>query len=113
MRTDPKREERIAAKHQFGYEPRKVAPMREHAENAPLTFKIEGSTVPGHEGKHSVSFTRTFDSKSSQSNIESLTTEELVELHRAIELYVRSLIPPATESHPEWDACRRNASERA
>jgi hypothetical protein len=89
--------------------------MREHAENAPLTFKLEGSTVPGHEGKHSLHFTREFDSKCSQTNIESLTTEELILLHRTIELYVRSLTPPTItiEFHPEWDACRRNASERA
>ena len=109
--------------------------MREHAENAPLTFKLEGSTVPGHEGKHSLHFTRTFDSKCSQTNIESLTTEELMLLHKVIESYVCLNIEihwgteshpewnesrgwewqgfAVNESHPEWDACRRNASERA
>ena len=114
--------------------------MREHAENAPLTIKIEGSTVPGHEGKHGVFFTRTFDSvltKCSQTNIESLTTAELIELHHKIERYIELVVslspdwddsqwewrgfaawPPFVkvepiESHPEWDACRRNATERA
>ena|ERR1035438_4161684 len=102
--------------------------MREHTENAPLTFKLEGSTVPGrnNEGKHSLHFTRTFDNKSSQTNIESLTTVELIELQRELERYIVSLLscakteerisaqPTITiEFHPEWDACRRNASERA
>ena len=131
--------------------------MREHAENAPLTFKLEGSTVPGHEGKHSLHFTREFDSKCSQTNIESLTTEELIELHHEIERYIELVVSLSTdwddsqwewrgyavwppfvrvpkieerinaqhqfeyegpsraqrEAHPEWDACRRNAGERA
>jgi hypothetical protein len=88
--------------------------MREHTENAPLTFKLEGSTVPGrnNEGKHSLHFTRTFDNKSSQTNIESLTTLELIKLYRVIWRYVSLDIEIHSPSHPEWDACRRNASER-
>jgi hypothetical protein len=99
--------------------------MREHTENAPLTIRIEGSTVPGRDGKHDVCFKRVFASNLSQTNIESLTTVELIELQREIERYIVSLLSGAKieeridaqhqfgyESHPEWDACRRNASER-